>query len=380
MISVRFHLRSEAKNLSGFAPMSIRLSRSGKRIVIPLGIAVQIANWNQRRQLVVKGEDRASLNIRLEKERGRVLNIIHQDENQSLREIKRKYLRRVGSQDNLIPWAKQWLIRRRDLGAIVDSSLRIYLSYLRMIEKYSPEVKFKELNQNWFDGLMEWYKENGQPLKSGQAGKKNLIALVKILQNGAKIEGLYSGNIVRTPKITLPSKIIFLDENEVKALDKYFQDTFGHRKRILRPFLFCCFTGLRWSDAAKLRWHQIQDGAVRIIPQKTRKKNRYIYVPLKQQAIDYLPERGHPDDLVFYLPNHSDTGYYLSLINKEIEIEKKITFHVSRHTFATNFLRLGGNVLTLQKILGHSSIDMTIRYSHIQDKDIDREMQVWDNW
>nr|WP_231473619.1 tyrosine-type recombinase/integrase [Shewanella sp. 38A_GOM-205m] len=39
--------------------------------------------------------------------------------------------------------------------------------------------------------------------------------------------------------------------------------------------------------------------------------------------------------------------------------------HVLRHTFASHFVMNGGNILTLQRILGHSSIQMTMRYAHL---------------
>ena len=55
----------------------------------------------------------------------------------------------------------------------------------------------------------------------------------------------------------------------------------------------------------------------------------------------------------------------LKLISEQLELNKKLTYHVSRHTFATNYLRAGGRVEHLMDALGHSNISITMRYVHI---------------
>ncbi|MNY74644.1 Tyrosine recombinase XerD [compost metagenome] len=62
-----------------------------------------------------------------------------------------------------------------------------------------------------------------------------------------------------------------------------------------------------------------------------------------------------------------------------LKIQKKVTFHVARHTFATSFLRAGGQVEKLQLLLGHSDINQTMIYSHIVQADANAEVFLIDN-
>src|SRR5690606_1718167 len=63
------------------------------------------------------------------------------------------------------------------------------------------------------------------------------------------------------------------------------------------------------------------------------------------------------------------TNRELKKIAGHLKMAKKLTFHVARHTFATNFLRMGGNVVKLQMILGHSNIRETMIYVHIVEQE-----------
>ena len=62
-----------------------------------------------------------------------------------------------------------------------------------------------------------------------------------------------------------------------------------------------------------------------------------------------------------------------------LKIHKKVTFHVARHTFATSFLRAGGQVEKLQLLLGHSDISQTMIYSHIVQADANAEVFLIDS-
>ncbi len=70
----------------------------------------------------------------------------------------------------------------------------------------------------------------------------------------------------------------------------------------------------------------------------------------------------------------------LKIILRAIGITKKVTFHVSRHTFATNYLRAGGSVEKLKKLLGHSKIETTMIYVHIVNSEANEDIFRLDNY
>ncbi|AVO56329.1 integrase [Ectopseudomonas mendocina] len=64
-------------------------------------------------------------------------------------------------------------------------------------------------------------------------------------------------------------------------------------------------------------------------------------------------------------PNSAITSFRRALARTTIRLPKGQAAHSLRHTFASHFIQNGGNILTLQKILGHSSLAMTMRYAHL---------------
>lgn len=95
-----------------------------------------------------------------------------------------------------------------------------------------------------------------------------------------------------------------------------------------------------------------------------------IYLPLSQQAMKWLPERGDAkdEDKVFDLPSESRICIILDKWAKAAGITKHVTYHVSRHSFATMMLTLDVDIYTTSKLLGHKNIATTQIYAKIIDQ------------
>ena len=126
------------------------------------------------------------------------------------------------------------------------------------------------------------------------------------------------------------------------------------------------------SDIRNLKWGAIgkmSDGSkqVEMIQQKTKAP---IYVPLSDNALDWLPEKGRKgaNDKVFELPHTSTIEKWLAKWAEDAGINKHITFHISRHTFATLGLTYGADIYTISKLVGHSRIQTTERYAKVIDE------------
>lgn len=134
-------------------------------------------------------------------------------------------------------------------------------------------------------------------------------------------------------------------------------------------YLFSCFCGLRISDIIGLQWKNvfIDNGQYRlaVAMQKTKEP---IYLPLSNEALKWMPERGDKtaDDHVFDLP--SGINQLIKPWAKAAGISKRFTFHTARHTFATMMLTLGADLYTVSKLLGHTSVKMTQVYAKIVNK------------
>lgn len=165
---------------------------------------------------------------------------------------------------------------------------------------------------------------------------------------------------------TQPAKKEYLTIEELKKLASTPTSL-----RVRNPFLFACFTGLRYCDVINLRWKDVEcvgdRTRIKFRQQKTRVQE---YMDLNSQAVVLMGQRRGADDLIF--PCWSKSS---SLANSQLKswvesagIGKHISFHCSRHTFATMLLTLDTDIYTVSKLLGHSNVKTTQVYAKIVDK------------
>ena len=170
-------------------------------------------------------------------------------------------------------------------------------------------------------------------------------------------------------KIKMPeSKREYLTIDEVKTLI----GTPCRREDIKSAFLFSCYCGLRISDVLALKWKNVdctgEQWHISIVMQKTRQP---LYLPLSMQARKRMPERdgATEEDSVFStLPCEDTCNVQIKPWVKEAGITKHVTYHVSRHTFATMMLTLGADLYTVCKLLGHTDVKTTQIYAKIINK------------
>lgn len=154
----------------------------------------------------------------------------------------------------------------------------------------------------------------------------------------------------------------FLSVEEVKKLI----DTPCRRPDIKGAFLFSCFCGLRISDVRSLQWkHVVTAGGKMYLKITQFKTRRPLTIPLSRQALRWMPERGNVGEDEYIFPPLSKNMTVLDDWAKEAGINKHVTFHVSRHTFATMELTMGADIYTTSKLLGHTSVATTQIYAKV---------------
>lgn len=161
----------------------------------------------------------------------------------------------------------------------------------------------------------------------------------------------------------VPVQREYLTRDELKR----FMATETDNRHVQRAFVFACFTGLRISDIRQLRWEHLQLDTerpfLRIEMAKTR---RLLTVPLGRKALEWLPEKTEKySDNVFPLPTRTAVFNDLKHVARLAGIEKDISFHTSRHTFATMTLAACGSIETVKALLGHRSIKSTMVYAEV---------------
>ncbi|WP_417784449.1 tyrosine-type recombinase/integrase [Terasakiella pusilla] len=138
----------------------------------------------------------------------------------------------------------------------------------------------------------------------------------------------------------------------------------------LEPLIrICLATGARWSEAENLKPVSLVNNVVTFSNTKSGKVRS---VPISAELSHYLHQhwRLHGNFT-------SSIGAFRRVLEKTgIELPKGQATHVLRHTFASHFVMKGGNILTLQRILGHSSVKVTMRYAHLAPKHLEEAVKL----
>ncbi len=213
---------------------------------------------------------------------------------------------------------------------------------------------------------------------------------VKYIKNFNKIIKLCLANdwLDKNPFANYKSKVkeverVYLSEEEIQnIIEKDFKT---ERLSLVRDiFLFSCFTGLAYIDVKNLTKSHISfgiDGEKWIFThrQKTETASKIPILPVTQMIIDKYaehPQSNNEDKLLPILSNQKMNAY-LKEIAGVCEIEKELTFHIARHTFATTVtLTNGVPIESVSKMLGHKNLRTTQHYAKVLDRKVSDDMRI----
>lgn len=248
--------------------------------------------------------------------------------------------------------------------------------------RYEPNrsITFKDITPQWVQGFRDYLdteakqwdidnrKRNVAPKPIGEGTKALMFQKLCSALNIAVKQGIINRNpSLNVERFKEPeSEREFLTVDELRRLAK----TPPPDKEVARAFLFSCLTGLRWSDIVKLKWGDVQKmgESIRIVF-KQQKTGGLEYLDLNPQAVELLGKPKTSDTLVFSnLMASQQVRINVTAWVKSAGIDKHITFHCGRHTFAIMMLDAGVDLYTLSKLLGHKSIETTQIYAKILDK------------
>lgn len=261
----------------------------------------------------------------------------------------------------------------------LKSNGKTYGSQIRnttnVLDLYQKGILLKDVNRVFCVGFISFMRSkykmsNGRPLSATTIA--NYARVITCALNKAVEDNVITKNPMHELSASEkpqrpPSNREFLTVEEVKALIATDCD----RKEVKQAFLFACFCGLRISDIEALTWDKIITDNGRLVCNIVMKKTKeQLYLPLSKEAIAWLPERGEakPTDKVFNMPSRLCTYKNVLKWVKSAGITKHVSFHVSRHTFATMMISLGADLYTVSRLLGHTNITITEVYAKLVNK------------
>ena len=386
--AILFFIRDSRVRKDGTTSIEVVLTVNGERCAFSTGKKVKSCNWDKNKQQVKgKDEEAQSLNNYLKAikaklyqkeaellERGFVITaeLLRDAYFDKVESLKEKSLFEVFEEHNQeqeklvgngVSKATYW---------ISVYTVRLLKEFVQ--QKYKREdLYLRELNLNFIQAFHSFLKiDKGMAQNSST---KHLKLLKKII-NLAVANSYMSINPFITYKVERePVEIDFLDEEELRKIIN-FDTPLPRLERAKDMFLFGCFTGLSYIDIKTLTpEHFEKDNTGRIWIKKRRVKtgvlSRIPLLPIAKLILD----KYKGGEKLLPIQDPADINKYLKDIAILCDIKKRITFHTSRHTFAST-VTLANNISleVVSKMLGHTNTRMTNHYAKLIDKCIGEQM------
>ncbi len=242
-----------------------------------------------------------------------------------------------------------------------------YQAFKTELQQLYPGIRIKEITYQFGSKLYKYYCET---FTSNTATRK-MKELKAVVHYAVDLNIIKEDPLKKVKLKAFTSKKTFLTIAELQALQDLYDSAAlnSYQLNVLRHFLFACYTGMRISDIIKFSVTMVADDCIYFNQQKTEEP---VIIPLSDFAKQLIQR---PFDI--------RSGQYL---NRELQsiaaaagIKKHVTMHVGRHTFATVSLRLGMELITVSKILGHTSVKQTEAYLHLLEDHLKNQMNVWNN-
>ena len=250
-----------------------------------------------------------------------------------------------------------------------------YVGLVKHIKAYSGEKTcIEDINYDWIMGFQKYLQEK-KLSRNTIIGK---LKLVRALINEAIKRRLISRDDDPFVAFHIPCMSCKRGFLEYEELDMLTSLKLKKKReiRIRDAFLFCCYTGLRYSDMLTLSEAKFKDGWI----YKTMHKTKFdVSIPytliFDGKAVDLINKYGGDIKTLSKIGNNSTLNRTLKDIAKRAGIPKKVTFHLARHTCATLLLREGVPITTVMFILGHQKIETTMIYAETTEKTVLSDLQ-----
>lgn len=390
---VSFILRKNRGNKEGIAPVYVRFTMNDRRVQLSTGISVNTSKWDAKLQKCIgRSREAQVLNIKILKVKTDLYDIYNQlsafEEDFDVSDIKSRMLKvDEGKYIGVVSVFDYYLDSMKD-KLHKSFSMETYKHYKsskgRVEEFIKSQYKIKDypvvkVDYNFLDKFDRYLKLK---YKVHQNTAWNYHKhLRRILNLSISLEYIEK-NPYDKYKVRLdPTNREFLTLDELGRIeDKQF--TLERLDLVKNIFVFACYTGLSYSDISKLHKRHLaigEDGNEWLIIDRTKTSTR-CRIPMLPKAKEILEAfKDYPSIIgtgkLLPVLSNQRLNSYLKEIADVCKIEKNLSMHMARHTFATSVtLSNGVPIETVSKILGHTSLKTTQIYAKILDKKISDDM------
>jgi site-specific recombinase XerD len=393
-VTLHFYAKSTKANGNGLLPIYVRLTIDGKRFEYSTKKFIEPSKWStELSKMKGNSEEARSINNLLDFTRNRIneiqFELLKDGVSLNIEEFKNRLLGIKERERLLIPIFTEHNRKIKELVGTeyAPGTLERYETSLKHTKDFL-QWKFRvsdidiEKIDHAFITEYEFYLRTERKCANNTAVKyiKNFHKIINIcLANGWLTKDPFANYKSKVKEVTRE----FLTELEIQSLME--KEFVSERLELVRDiFVFSCFTGLAYIDVKQLSNDNIVLGIdgdkwINKNRQKTDTNSKIPLLPTAQYIVnkyDNHPVCKNKGNLLPILSNQKMNAY-LKEIATVCGINKELTFHIARHTFATTVtLSNGVPIETVSKMLGHTNLKTTQHYAKILDKKISEDMQV----
>lgn len=391
-ILTHYYLKESKKDKEGMIPIYMRITVNGERAEISTNKRVSLSQWDKHAERAAgRSEAARSLNVHLASTLNQVDRIFHnldlKGDRISVRQVVDE-LRGKGTAYMTLIQAYEYHLKMMKSMEGIDyaaSTVEKYKYSLQSLKEYlkdrlnKSDILLSELDHKFIEGYHNHMRTTGGLMHNSTV--KNLKNLIRVI-NIAIANKWLAVNPFKTFACNYDNNNrSYLTEQEVEAIySKQF--SVDRLSRIRDLFLFQVYTGLSYVDMANLTSTNVEVGIdgnrwLVIHRQKTGSRSS---IPILPRALEILNRyENYPKCIVTgrLLPvcSNQRLNGYLKEIADLCRINKPLTTHVARHTFATTItLSSGVPIETVSKMLGHADLKTTQIYSKVVDRKVADDM------
>lgn len=251
---------------------------------------------------------------------------------------------------------------------MVTLAYRRFVDFLNDTPEYSIYSKQIKPNQLTKDMIMD-FTDYLQSRSKGEGAQTIYKRFKKVIKHAVEHEVMQknpcNGISITIDENVLRKDILSADEIQTLASTHYK----GENPDIRRAFIFCLYSGLRFCDVKELTFANVDfsNKVLKFEQNKTKghSASSWVTIPLSELHLFLIgqPNEGEGKDaIIFPLPSATMCSKALRNWTKHAGIDKHITWHCARHSFATNILSNGANIKTVASLLGHNGLKQTEKY------------------
>ena len=398
MASIKLILRKNQVDSTGHCPLYIRIIKDRKTKFITAGVKLKENEWDELKQKVKKNHPNsarmnASLAQKIADAEAQVADLERKVKTVSIKKIKEAI------KGKEVPNFFEYAYKRMEIikSTVSYSTYKAYYAAIVKFEKWvgTRDVYFDDFSVT----LLNDYKNYlSKELKNGLTTQRLSIIVLGTIFNQAIKEEIIPETMFPFKKLTLKTdntKRLFLNKDKILDLTQ-LKLIEGKKANLWRDlFLFSIYAGgLRFSDVIEMQYKHYNKNEQRI-SKLIRKTGRPHQFKIGKVAIDilekYCKEGADNEDYIFqviedqkgYEKSESLRYFYTAKYNKlanwhlkklgeKMELPFKLSFHLSRHTFATNALNNGMRIEHVSKLMDHRDISTTQVYAKIISEELDK--------